>query len=72
MFAYNLPSHKSGEDLGFDYWGGKLVTKVVINTTLIYRVRWEELIKSDMARYQLSVLRLKFSHMYSNHINESH
>lgn len=51
---YNVPLPNSDKELGFEYWSCKLVTKM-INTMLIYRGRWRELIKNDMTRYQLSV-----------------
>lgn len=37
----------------FEYCHGKLVTKMIINTGLIYKARWKELIKDGMTRYQL-------------------
>ena len=39
----------------FEYCSGKLVTKMIINTMLIYRARWKELVKDGMTRHQLSL-----------------
>ena len=39
----------------FEYWSGKVVIKIIINTMLIYRARLKELIKNGMTRYQLSL-----------------